>query len=186
MSRIEPKGFALKDGRKGIIRSADKSDAESLLKLMNTIITEEAYNVTTLNDLEKIDVTVEKEQKRIENHYRNGNIALVADVDGNIAGTVSIENGNRPRISHVVNLHISVQKEYRTNGVGTALLKTVLEWAKNDPVVEKVALGVFENNTTAIKLYEKFGFIEEGRRVKEIKISPDKYIDSILMYKFVK
>lgn len=61
-----------------------------------------------------------------------------------------------------------------------------IEWASAHPVIEKIGLGVFSNNAGAINLYKKLGFVEEGRRVREIKIGTDDYVDSILMYKLVK
>jgi RimJ/RimL family protein N-acetyltransferase len=48
-----------------------------------------------------------------------------------------------------------------------------------------VCLQVFANNTDAIALYKKFGFVEEGRKVKEIKFCEDRYDDVILMAKFI-
>jgi RimJ/RimL family protein N-acetyltransferase len=185
MSRIEPKEFVLKNGRKGVIRHAEKSDADSLLKLFDTIIAYDEYNVTTVADVEKLDMTVEKEEKYIEDHSKDGNLLLLAETDKRIIGMVGIENGGRQRTAHIGTLHINVDSEYRRNGIATKLLKTALEWAKDDQLIEKIELEVFANHTGAITLYKNFGFIEEGRKVKEIKISDDNYVDSVLMYKFV-
>jgi RimJ/RimL family protein N-acetyltransferase len=38
----------------------------------------------------------------------------------------------------------------------------------------------------AISLYKKYGFVEEGRHKRDIKLSPNQYIDTILMGRFVK
>jgi ribosomal protein S18 acetylase RimI-like enzyme len=37
----------------------------------------------------------------------------------------------------------------------------------------------------AMGLYRKLGFVEEGRRPRELKLGPEHYIDEILMYRFV-
>lgn len=186
MSRIEAKEFVLKDGRKGVIRPAEKSDAESLLKLFDAIVAHDEYNVTTVADAEKLNVTVEKEEKYIEGHDKDGKIILLAEIDNEIIGMVGIENGSRLRMAHVGTLHINVYRQYRRNGVAASLLKTAMEWAQKDPFIEKISLEVFLNNTGAISLYKKSGFVEEGRKVKEVKVGADEYVDSILMYKFVK
>jgi len=41
-------------------------------------------------------------------------------------------------------------------------------------------------NQPAIALRKKLGFLEEGRRIREIKIAGEKYVDDLLMYRFVK
>jgi len=73
-----------------------------------------------------------------------------------------------------------------TEGVGTALLKSLIGWAKENHVIEKVTLEVFVTNEAAIRLYRKMGFLEEGRRVRHVKIADGKYVDVIVMYVFVK
>ena len=186
MGKIVPKEFVLKDGRQGIIRHVEKSDAGSMLKLFDATVARDAYNVTTLADAEKMEMTIEKEEKYIIDHQKDGAVILGAVVDNALVGTVRIRNDSKQRIAHVGVLSISVDKEYRQNGVATALITTALEWAKNDPLVEKVALAVFANHTIAIDLYKRLGFVEEGRRIREFKIGPDEYADDIMMYQFVK
>ena len=60
----------------------------------------------------------------------------------------------------------------------------VIEWSEQNGV-EKIDLEVFADNIPAIGLYKKFGFIEEGRKIKAIK-SNEEYKDIILMSKFLK
>ncbi|MCO7126428.1 GNAT family N-acetyltransferase [Sporolactobacillus shoreicorticis] len=40
----------------------------------------------------------------------------------------------------------------------------MIEWAKANPLIEKVASGVFSTNEAAIHLYKSMGFMEDGRR----------------------
>jgi RimJ/RimL family protein N-acetyltransferase len=166
VGRIKAREFELKDGRKGIIRCAEKGDAKRLLELFESIVSEDLYNVTCLEDVEKLNMTIEKEEQYIEDHQKQGKVVLVAEIDGCIVGMAGLENGQRQKISHVGNLHISVLKDFRSNGVGTQLINAVFDWAKEDPILEKIGLGVFANNKPAIGLYKKLGFIEEGRRVR--------------------
>jgi RimJ/RimL family protein N-acetyltransferase len=53
-------------------------------------------------------------------------------------------------------------------GVATALVAAVIEWTRARGL-HKLALGVFPHNDAAIALYRKFGFVDEGRRVKHIR-----------------
>ena len=59
-------------------------------------------------------------------------------------------------------INIVVLKEYQGKGVGNKLLEFVV----NNEEYEKIMLEVRESNSTAIHLYEKFGFKEIYRRKK--------------------
>ena len=57
----------------------------------------------------------------------------------------------------------------------------LLEWALEHPTIEKVCLSVFVSNAPGLALYRKMGFLEEGRRRDQAKLTPDRYVDEILM-----
>lgn len=65
-------------------------------------------------------------------------------------------------------------------GVGSALLATAIEWAR-DRGMHKLSLSVFPHNEAAIALYRKFGFIEEGRRIKHYRRASGELWDAIEM-----
>lgn len=46
-------------------------------------------------------------------------------------------------------------------------------------------VGIRKRGKSAIALYKKMGFIEEGRKVREFKISDTEYVDDVLIYKLV-
>ena len=64
-------------------------------------------------------------------------------------------------------------------------MERLMEWAVANPIIEKVTLAVFSTNTRAQALYSKFGFQEEGRCPRDMKLPTGEYIDSVLMYRFV-
>jgi ribosomal protein S18 acetylase RimI-like enzyme len=64
-------------------------------------------------------------------------------------------------------LGLTVLKAYRRIGLGEALLRTGLEWSRAQGI-RKVRLGVFATNESAIALYKKLGFVEEGRLNEEV------------------
>ena len=131
--------------------------------------------------------TEEQERQWIQEHLDHpGKLALVAEVAGAIVGSLSFENGPFHRTSHCGVFGVSVRKDWRGKGIGTAMLKTLLEWAEASPLIEKVGLSVFSTNTDAIRLYTRLGFVEEGRRPKQIKLGPGQYVDEVLMGRFVK
>lgn len=91
-------------------------------------------------------------------------IALVADVNGEIVGAVWVRIMND--YGHIddktPSLAISLYKEYRGKGIGTALMKEMLTTLKEHGY-EQASLSVQKANFAA-KMYQKLGFqiIEEN------------------------
>jgi RimJ/RimL family protein N-acetyltransferase len=73
-----------------------------------------------------------------------------------------------------------VAREWRGRGVGSALVAEAIEWGRVDGL-HKLTLSVFPHNEAAIGLYRKFGFVEEGRRVKQMRRSNGELWDLIEM-----
>src|SRR6266540_1152370 len=61
----------------------------------------------------------------------------------------------------VADLGMLVSEGWRGRGVGSALLRAGIEWARGAGA-HKVALQVWPHNAAALALYEKFGFQREG------------------------
>ena len=139
-----------------------------------------------LIEADEFDFPEEQERKWIQDHLdRPGWLVLVAEVSGTPIGLVSVENGPHRRVAHRSTFGVSVAEPWRGQGVGTALLETLLEWATANPLIEKIGMDVFSSNETAIRLYRKMGFSEEGFKPKEIKIGREQYVDVVSMYRFV-
>jgi RimJ/RimL family protein N-acetyltransferase len=167
-----------------LIRSAAVDDAAALLVHGKDILSEGIFGVTRP---EEFNLSVEDERAWVRAHIdAPGDLVLVAEADGSIAGLLFFESGPRLRQAHRGALHMSVERAWRGQGVGEALLNALMDWAKQNPVIEKVGLAVLSTNTRALGLYKKAGFIEEGRRPREIKMGPSEYVDEILMFRFVK
>ena len=73
-----------------------------------------------------------------------------------------------------------VARDWRGRGVGSALVVAAIEWGRENGL-HKLTLGVFPHNEAAIGLYRKFGFAEEGRRVKQIRRANGEIWDLIEM-----
>jgi RimJ/RimL family protein N-acetyltransferase len=186
MNNLFPTKFTLENGKELIVRQAEERDSENLLAFTQEILMDDEFYVTTLEDL-KEKLTIEQMTERIQKHLNQPNWCyLVAELEGHIVGQIHLRNGHRKRIEHVCWLAINVLKECRELGIGSALMETAIAWAKDNAVIEKLTLGVFADNEVAKGLYRKMGFREEGRKIKEVKFGPDRYKDSILMYRFVK
>jgi RimJ/RimL family protein N-acetyltransferase len=75
---------------------------------------------------------------------------------------------------------MAVARAWRRRGVGSALLAAAIDWARGRGV-HKLSLSVFPHNAAAIALYRKFGFIEEGLRVKHYRRASGDLWDAIEM-----
>ncbi len=165
------------------IRSVRLEDAEAILNLNREIISEGEFFIVVEQEYEK---TLEQQIQSIQNVIQNEReTMLIAAIDGVLVGTIVFSSRNLKRLSHTGTISISIKKEYRNMGIGNLLLKELLAWAEQNPFIEKVSLGVLATNHRAIALYKKLGFVEEGRKIKEVKLYDNEYIDDILMYKLV-
>jgi ribosomal protein S18 acetylase RimI-like enzyme len=77
-------------------------------------------------------------------------------------------------------LGMLVAREWRGRGVGSALLAAAIERARADGY-HKLSLEVFPHNEAGVALYRKFGFVEEGRKVKQYRRSSGELWDSAVM-----
>lgn len=106
---------------------------------------------------------------------------IVFEFEGRIVAHASLEPLILEVTSHVVDLRIAVHEGYQGKGVGKLLLEYLINWAKLNPKIEKIMLNVRSSNQSAIALYYKLGFVNEGARIKHIKLGPNTYLDNIAM-----
>lgn len=183
MADCKPQQFKSKSGAQVVVRSASKQDAAAILELSSSVIGEEVYQLTSSSEFK---MTIEAEEKWIESHLANPNhIILVAEMNSRIVGLLDFSNGHRQRIAHTGEFGMSVEKTVRDQGVGSLLLKALIEWAAKNGTVEKLGLNVHSNNDRAIALYKKMGFEVEGIRKRDLKYGEDQYIDTVVMGRFV-
>jgi RimJ/RimL family protein N-acetyltransferase len=184
MGSLPERNLTTTSGKAFTIRTARPEDAGLLLAYIHCITKEPEFFVL---EPDEFPATEEKEREWVQEHLDHpGKIILLAETAGTIIGNVSFENGPYRRIAHRGSLGITVVPQWRGMGVGTALLHALLEWAKTNPLIDKVGLEVFSVNDRAIRLYRKLGFIEEGRRPKDIRLGPGEYVDAVVMHQFVK
>ncbi|WP_407920527.1 N-acetyltransferase family protein [Gottfriedia acidiceleris] len=167
-----------------IIRTGKIEDAEVILDIQKSVICESEYLIAYPEEFTK---TPSQQREWIQSILENENeTIIVAEKDDEVIGWIVFESTqNRKRLSHTGSFGMLIRNKYRGMGIGKMLLQILLEWAENNPLIEKVSLGVFSTNHRAISLYKKMGFIEEGRKINEFKFDENKYVDDILMYKLV-
>jgi RimJ/RimL family protein N-acetyltransferase len=106
---------------------------------------------------------------------------LVAERNGQLAGHALLEPLGLEALRHILVLTIVVHPGYQGQGVGSALMTRLLDWARARPALARVELRVRETNQRARRLYERFGFVEEGRLQKRIRLPDGTFIADITM-----
>ena len=87
----------------------------------------------------------------------------------NVVGWCDVTGLGRPVFSHTGTLGMGIITAHRGQGLGRTLMATTLAQAR-EKGIERIVLTVRENNARAIALYEKFGFVHEGRHLRSVKI----------------
>jgi RimJ/RimL family protein N-acetyltransferase len=183
MGEYKAQQFKSKSGAQVTIRSAMKSDAASLLDLSSCVIGEEIYQLTSSSEFK---MTIEAEEQWIDSHMQKPNhIILVAEINSKIVGMLDFSNGHRFRIAHTGEFGMSIDKIHRDQGIGSLLLKVLIEWTMQNETIEKIGLSVHSNNKRAIALYKKMGFEVEGVRKRDLKYGEGQYVDTVVMGRFV-
>jgi RimJ/RimL family protein N-acetyltransferase len=147
------------------IRPAADEDRLALATLM-AAVAEERDGIATEPP---VDV-----EARAANFHLEG--TFVAEAAGEIVGSLHVEAS---RFGYG-ELGMTVARPWRGRGVGTALMEAAIGWAREQGL-HKISLSVFPHNAAAIALYRKFGFVEEGRRVKQYRRASGELWDSLDM-----
>jgi L-phenylalanine/L-methionine N-acetyltransferase len=118
-------------------------------------------------------------QERIAQHNDHLH-RIVALHEGAVCGFLGLVGVANPRLRHMRQLFMAVGQAHQGLGVGARLLAEALELADSWLGLERVELGVYPDNTRAIALYERYGFVHEGR--KRLQAFRDgAYVDSLMM-----
>lgn len=83
--------------------------------------------------------------------------------------------------AHVFTLTIVVHPGHLGRGIGRALLRDLLDWARRDARVGKIELNVRAGNLRAQHLYRSLGFVEEARFRRRVHRLDGEYEDDIGM-----
>lgn len=111
-----------------------------------------------------------------QDHY------MVAEKDGQVVGVAGLTEGTG-RMRHSGHLFLYVAREAQGQGIGTQLLQTLLNLADQWLMLRRVELTVLVENEGAKRLYERMGFVVEGRRKMSI-ISQGELKDEWLMARY--
>ena len=141
-----------------VITRAVPEDAAALLEQCRTV-GGETDNLTF--GAEGLPFTVEQEREFLAG-MEGANAMFVAKMGDRIVGSIGVHPaGGSERMAHRAGFGITVIRECWGQGVGSALLQTAIDFAK-EAGISVLSLEVRSDNARAIALYEKFGFQKIG------------------------
>lgn len=151
----------LKDGRALLLKSGGANDGEASLEVFIKTHRETDF---LLAYPDEISYTAEQQAKFLQKKYDNPReIELIAYVDSKPVGLAGLDaKGSRYKLSHRVELGVCVCRDYWGLGIGRALCEACIECARQAGY-RQIELEVSAENTAAIILYKKLGFVEYGR-----------------------
>ncbi len=155
------------------------ADATTILEIHRDVLAEGEYFITEADEFRQTRAWKAAAIRELAGS-RNS-CFLVGRLDDHLVGALMAQGGHLRRSRHVARVEIFVAQPARGLGVGRALMDAVVDWARSNPEVQKLALNVFADNTRAIGLYERVGFEVEGRRVREYRLGDGTWRDDLMM-----
>lgn len=141
------------------IREACGADAEKMI-LYNKNVGSETDFLSF--DGDTFDIGEKKEARFLERFRSSKRDLMLVALDGDmIVANASIEGDRRERYSHRAELSITVLKEYWGKGIGSSLMRKLVEFSR-EASYKSIYLDVRADNERAISLYRKFGFEKLG------------------------
>lgn len=156
------------------IRQAAVDDLNSVLAIVN----HEILHSTSIYDYKPRTIT---DQEAIFIEKQNKNLPfIVAEKDGMVVGfgtygPFRFKEAYKFTVEHSVYVH----KDYTGNGIGSTLLKELIEIAKLQKI--HTMIGVIDSeNMGSISFHERLGFKRAGQ-LKETGYKFDRWLDSVFV-----
>ena len=163
--------------RQARIRVAGPGDAAALMRLKQQLDEETSFMLLEPGER---DPSVQKLAAHLEDAAGSANsVVLVAEDGGELAGYVELIGGKARRNRTTTHLVIGVLARASGRGVGSGLLREAQRWAAGHGL-HRIEFTVMAHNTRAIALYERMGFVTEGRS-RECLLVDGRFVDELRM-----
>lgn len=179
--RFGPVEIRDKYGRTVVLRSAERSDADALIRYLKITSGETPF---LLREPEEVSLTTEQEERFIQGSIdAERELMLVATIDGEHVGNCSLMSvGACKRYRHRCEVAIALYRKFWGAGIGEIMLRALLDAAKQIGY-EQAELQVVSDNAGAIALYKKLGFEKYGSFPNNMKYSDGTYAAADWMMK---
>lgn len=109
-------------------------------------------------------------------------LGFVAIHENRIIGEIHATSKNIRIFNHLLSyLTIGIHPDYQGKGLGTKLFNQFLDFVQhNRPDISRVELESRASNKAGIKLYEKMGFVLEGRMKNQTRNADGSHEDGVM------
>lgn len=147
------------------LRELEIKDAEGMLEWMHDPDIQSCFHINmTSKTMEDVEEFIEKAEY-IPIHNHSIHYAIV-DKSDEYMGTVSLKGIDLDALN--AEYAISLRRGAQGKGMGKSATVEILRIAFEEIGLEKVYLNVLSDNTKAIGMYEKVGFVYEGEFRKHL------------------
>lgn len=169
ISTMLPHESTLTTGSLLLIREVTVEDAPAVLDYVHAVSAESDFLSFGAGEF---DFSVADEREFIRKcRAADNQLFMMGLIDDTIVSILNFLAGRRPRIRHCGELSLTVRKQYWGQGIGSLMLDTLIDWAKQTTIIKKLNLRVRTDHHRAIALYERKGFVREGTISREILLN---------------
>lgn len=98
--------------------------------------------------------------EKLQNQFENGNPMFLYEYNNKFIGYFSLSiNDNSVELNN-----LSVLPEYRHIGIGEKIINYAVDYSKNTLGVNKIKIGIVEENAILKEWYKTLGFVHTGTR----------------------
>ncbi len=166
-----------------VYRNPAAEDAKKIVDFYNYVGGETSF---LSFEKDEYPLGVKEQEEDIKGLEGNVNNTMLLALDGEeIVGIATIHSSHKIKSRHEGELGIVVAKEYQGQGIGSRLIEMLIDWCKGNGVTTRIRLDTRADNTMAVSLYLKFGFMVEGC-LKNQTLLDGKYYDLYIMGMMIK
>lgn len=170
---FKEKTIALRNGQSCLLKSPTEDDAGAILIHLKQTSDETRFMARNGNEITMSDEDEKKYLTKIAADPKS--IMISAVLNGELAANAGFDPvAPYEKYQHRANFGISIKEKYWHRGIGSAILKEIIQSAKLAHY-EQLELEVVTDNERAIALYQKYGFIVYGTREKSFKYRDGSY-----------
>ena len=176
------KDITAKNGKLVTLRAIRWEDLNAILEFANRLVDEREVDPDfgiLLDKRQTLETEADWLGKKLASIEKGDQISVVAEVEGKLVANSEVIRGQFSDEFHHGKLGISVLKEYRDQGIGLQMMKTLVEESRKAGL-KSIELEVFAHNPRAVHVYEAAGFKRVGRIPKKI-FRKTRFTDIIVM-----
>lgn len=157
------------------IRPVKESDAESICRINSSVVEGRVMNIANQHFADPATL--------VSGLTMFDHILVLETETGphEICAAVHVEVDPQIFLRRMATLRIIVDPKWQGQGLGKILMKTALDMADNELMMERVEVEIPTNNVNALKLCKSTGFKVEGIAKDWMQTPDGKYVDAYLM-----